>query len=163
MIMKSGVLGGVLGVLVLAGLAGCTSASRPGPVLAYSDDGVYLPFQFGEGLVPDQKSPIPDVPKPIGFAAVPSRSSSSFDGYARMVEHVYQGRSGLNDVLAFYETQLRYHGWSGELNADQDGPIRGYVKGSESLRLGVSSAGGVISVTVVIRPRVPEPAVVSKP
>jgi hypothetical protein len=150
------------GVLTAVSVSGCTSASRPGPVLAYSDDGVYLPWKYGEGLVPDAQSPIPDVPKPIGFVPVPSRSSSSFDGYARTVEHVYQGRAAINDVLAFYETQLKYHGWKPE-NANQPGPIRGYGKGRESLKLSAGGAGGVTSVTIVIRPAVPEPAVVSKP
>ncbi|RMH22350.1 MAG: hypothetical protein D6698_01275, partial [Gammaproteobacteria bacterium] len=55
------------------------------PVVAFTDDGQYLPQRVGPGLVADLDSPIPDVPMPIGFKPVISRCSSSFDGVARTV------------------------------------------------------------------------------
>ena len=68
-----------LGSLPL-GPTGCTSAGGPFPVFAYSDDGDLLPKPSSAGLVVDPNSPIEDVPKPIGFVGVPSRSTSRVDG-----------------------------------------------------------------------------------
>ena len=134
-------------------LAGCTGDAGPLPVVAFSDDGAFLTRQFGQGLVIDEDSPIPDVPKPMRFVPVPSRSSSSFDGYARTVTHVYQGRADFEDILAFYQTQIPEHGWQPAGNPAANGPIQSYAKGPEALQVSVSSAGGVATITVVIRPR----------
>ena len=148
----------VCGLLVLMGLgsllSGCTTGDAgPLPVVAFSDDGAFLTRQFGDGLVVDERSPIPDVPKPMRFEPVPSRCSSSFDGYARTVTHVYQGRADFEDILAFYQVQIPAHGWRPAGNPAADGPIQSYAKGPESLQVSVSSAGGVATITVVIRPR----------
>ena len=137
---------------LLLPVTGCTGDAGPLPVLAFSDDGTFLTRQFGEGLVLDEASPIPDVPKPMRFVPVPSRSSSSFDGYARTVTHVYQGRGELEDVIAFYQNHLPANGWAPAGNPAGHGPIQAYAKGPESLQISVGTAGGVATITVVIRP-----------
>ncbi len=134
-------------------IAGCTSDAGPLPALAYSDDGAYLPHQLAKGLVRDESSPIPDIPKPMRFVVVPSRSSNSFDGRARTVTHVYQGRAKLDDLRIFYLDQFNNHGWRPAPGYANDHLILAYVKGPEMVQLALSYAGGVSTVTVLIRPR----------
>ena len=133
-------------------LTGCTSDKGVLPVAAFSDDGAYLPLQLAEGLVVDESSPLPDLPKPLRFVVVPSRSTASTDGRARTVSHVYQGRADVNDLTEFYRDQLVNHGWKFQPGGD-DGPIFSASKGNEWAQVALSRAGGVSTVTVLIRPR----------
>ncbi len=142
-----------LGCVASVAMPGCTADTGPLPALAFSDDGAYLPHQLAEGLVVDEQSPIPDVPKPLRFVPVPSRSSSSFDGAARTVTHVYQGRSKLDELETFYRAAAANHGWRPATAGADAGPILTYAKGPETLQVALSRAGGVSTVTVLIRPR----------
>lgn len=135
-------------------VAGCTSQDVPRA--AFSDDGDYLPRQRGPGLVPRDRSPIPDVPMLVGFVAVPSRSDSYVDGASiRHVRHVYQGRSNVAEVVNFYRQQLPRHGWAsrGRSTADDGSVTMRFTKGAESLRLHVAERNSVITKTVTIGPR----------
>lgn len=138
--------------LAFALLPGCTTDLGPLPVAAYSDDGAYLPHQLAEGLVIDEASPLPDVPKPLRFVVVPSRSTASTDGRARTVSHIYQGRANVNDLTTFYRDQLANHGWKFQPGGDT-GPIFSATKNNEWVQVALSRAGGVSTVTVLIRPR----------
>ncbi|MEM8783179.1 MAG: hypothetical protein AAGE65_10045 [Planctomycetota bacterium] len=138
--------------LVALLLAGCTADRGPLPVAAFSDDGAYLPLQLAEGLVIDEASPLPDIPKPLRFVVVPSRSTASTDGRARTATHVYQGRADVDDLTIFYRDQLVNHGWRFQPGGDT-GPIFSATKNTEWAQVALSRAGGVSTVTVLIRPR----------
>lgn len=133
-------------------LAGCTMDAGPLPAAAFSDDGAYLPLQLAEGLVVDDASPLPDLPKPLRFVVVPSRSTASTDGRARTVSHVYQGRADVNDLSTFYREQLANNGWKFQPGGNEP-PIFSAIKGTEWAQVALSRAGGVSTVTVLIRPR----------
>jgi len=123
-------------LIVLAGLnAGCQNVKTP--VIAFTDDGDYLGYKGGKGLVASDESPIPDVPMPIGFKPVVSKSSSSFDGNVRTVNHVYQGRARHADAVAFYRNILPIYDWEFVSRSDQtDGStIQYFTKGRESLEV----------------------------
>ena len=47
------------------------------PMLAFTDDGQYLPRDVGQGLVVSPNPLIADVPIPVGFKAVSDASSST--------------------------------------------------------------------------------------
>jgi hypothetical protein len=142
----------VLSLIALIALPACNSMKQRIPVVAYSSDGDYLEPQYGRGLVIDEQSTIPDVPKPIGFVLVRSQSSASFDGSARTLTHVYQGRASVDELLEFFRRVLKGNGW--QVAGPTDAPILSYVKGSESLNLSVGSDGKRATVTLVIYPRV---------
>ena len=128
------------------------------PMTAYSDEGHYLPLQVGEGVVADPDSPIPDVPRPVGFVALASQSSSFSDGNARVVEHVYQGRVRKpSDVTAFYRQQLTQPGndWTlvDQYQATGGGTVLSYVKGPEQMTVTLRTRRGVTTIVIRIGPR----------
>jgi hypothetical protein len=125
------------------------------PVVAWNDDGEYLPKRVGPGLVAAEGSPIPDVPMPIGFKPVVSRCSSSFDGTARTVTHVYQGRARAAEAVLFYRQQLPLHGWSPvDKQVHDDGSTSlYYTKGAESLGMRLSGRFKTATIEVYITPR----------
>lgn len=149
------VLTGLLLGLVL--LPACRGGG-PFPVFAYSDDGDLLPKPSGAGLVVDPDSPIEDVPKPIGFVGVPSKSTSRTDGPARVVRHVYQGRANRLDAAAFFRRNLDDFGWKvdGFDTGDPNATVQTYAKGNEVLHVTVTGDAGKITLTVSINPR-PDP------
>ena len=124
-------------LLVLFALLGAGCKHVQTPVLAFTDDGDYLGYKGGKGLVASSESPIPDVPIPVGFKAVISRSSSSFDGIVRTVNHTYQGRGKAADAVAFYRSHLALNDWQFVSRNDQtDGStVLSYVKGNEQLEV----------------------------
>lgn len=136
-------------------LTGCRRSQGPFPVWAYSADGDYLPAPGGGGLVVDPKSEIPDVPRPVGFVAVPSQSSVSTDGVYRQVIHVYQGRSNSQDAAAFYRRNLDDYGWmpSGFDTGDPRATLQTYAKGQESLRIAITGDKAVTTITITISPQ----------
>ena len=147
----------MLGVLIPLMLGGCRgSGSGPFPLIAYSDDGDLLPKPTGAGLVVDPKAEIPDVPRPIGFVGVPSKSYSSVDPLTgvRTVVHVYQGRSNSQDAAAYFRRYLDDYGW--ELDGfDQGDPratVQAYTKGPEQLRITIASDRGITTLNVTISP-----------
>jgi len=131
--------------VVLLG-SGCRHVQTP--VVAFNDDGSYLGYKGGKGLVARSDSPIPDVPMPVGFKPVISRSSSSFDGLVRTVNHTYQGRSNVADAVAFYRGQLPLHQWQFVNRTDNtDGStILTFTKGRE--RLEVYTRQGTLARTL---------------
>jgi hypothetical protein len=146
---------GSLAVLALASvLVGCGGGSN-GPIWAYSDDGDYLPRASSGGLVVDPDSPIPDVPMPVGFVAVPSKSSVSYDGVNRIVSHVYQGRSNTQDASAFYRQNLDDQGWrpTGMDTGDPRTPLQTYTKGPEELRISITETRSIVTILVTIAPK----------
>lgn len=148
-------------LLVLIGtppmLTGCSGSGQgPFPVFAYSDDGDLLPRPSGAGLVVDKDSPIPDVPKPIGFVAVPSKSYSSVDPLTdvRTVVHVYQGRSNTQDAAAYFRRNLDDYNWQldGFDQGDPRATVQAYAKGPEQLRITISGDRGITTLQVTISP-----------
>jgi len=143
----------LIGLIALSGtLAGCRGAGGPFPVFAYSDDGDLLPKPSSAGLVVDPQSPIEDVPKPIGFVGVPSRSMSRTDGNHRVVLHIYQGRANRLDAAAFFRRNLDDYGWkvdgfdTGDLNAT----VQTYAKGNETLRITITGDRGKVTLNIAI-------------
>ncbi len=147
-------------VLAAVGMTGCDSnpvrrVPFQVPVVAWNDDGDYLEKRVGPGLVADEQSPIPDVPKPIGFKPVRSQCSSAFDGVARTVTHIYQGRGRAAETVLFYNQQLPLFGWNRvDKQAHEDGSTSMYYdKGAESLGLRFSDRHGIATIEVYITPR----------
>lgn len=143
-------------LLLTLGLTACNRGpGGPFPLVAYSDDGDLLPKASGPGLVVDPQSYIPDVPKPVGFVGVPSKSSSRTDGQTRQVVHVYQGRSSAVDAAAFYRRYLDDYGWKldGFDSGDPRATVQAYAKGPEQLRITITSAKGITTINAVINPR----------
>ena len=145
-------------VLATAMLSGCRNGTQgPFPLIAYSDDGDLLPKPSGAGLVVDPQSQIPDVPRPVGFVAVPSKSYSSVDPISgvRTVVHVYQGRSNTQDAAAFYRRNLDDFGWEldGFDRGDPRATVQAYEKGPEQLRIAITGDRGITSLTVQIMPK----------
>jgi len=125
------------------------------PVVAWNDDGQYLPKRVGPGLVASEASPIPDVPIPIGFKPVVSQCSSSFDGVARTVTHVYQGRARLPETVLFYRQQLPLDGWlrvDKQVHEDGSNSLH-YTKGAEALGLRLSGRFNTATIEVYLTPR----------
>jgi len=132
--------------------AGCQHIKTP--VLAFSDDGDYLQPTVGDGLVASPESYIPDVPMPVGFRAVASQCTSSFDGRARTVHHVYQGHTRAGNSAAFYQRVLPEHGWQfvDHQNVSNQSTLN-YTKGGERLAVQTRHSAGVSTVTITIAAR----------
>ncbi len=150
----------ILTLLATTILAGCNQDPTRRvpfevPVVDWNDDGQYLPKQVGPGLVAQETSPIPDVPMPIGFKPVVSQCSSSFDGVARTVTHVYQGRARSPETVLFYRQQLPLHGWQPvDKQTHEDGSTSlHYTKGAESLGVRLSGRFNTATVEVFVSPR----------
>lgn len=147
---------------VMAGcLTGCKAPDRPvagvhEAVFAFSDDGQYLPRSAGRGAVLSESSPIPDVPLPIGFKVVAAKSRSSVgEGGVRTVQHYYQGRVSVLDLMTFYKQQLWRHDWQQQAVPafNPDGPtfVR-FTKGPEDLELRLTEYNGVATLIASIVP-----------
>lgn len=150
----------VLMLIAAATLAGCNSNPTRRvpfevPVVAWNDDGEYLPKRVGPGLVAKEGAPIPDVPMPIGFKPVVSQCSSSFDGVSRTVTHVYQGRARSPETVLFYRQQLPLHGWlQVDKQTHEDGSTSlHYTKGAEALGVRLSGRFGTATIEVFLSPR----------
>lgn len=139
-------------VSTLALTGGCQIFKNP--VMSFSDDGELLPNPVGDGLVVSPTPLIPDVPIPVGFKPVASKSSSAFNGQFRTVNHYYQGRAVRGQTYDFYRSYLPRNDWQfvGESAAEQ-WRTQTYTKGSEQLTLSVRHYNGVSSVDVRITGR----------
>ncbi|MEM1107255.1 MAG: hypothetical protein AAGH99_01025 [Planctomycetota bacterium] len=147
-------------LVVAAGLSGCQAGTQgPFPVLAYSDDGDLLPKPSAAGLVMSPDAEIPDVPRPVGFVGVPSKSTSSVDPISgiRTVHHIYQGRSNTQDAAAYFRRNLDDFGWQldGFDNGDPRATLQAYAKGPEQLRIAITNDGDVTTLSVTISPTAP--------
>ena len=150
----------ILTLLTTTLLAGCNQDPTRRvpfevPVVDWNDDGQYLSKRVGPGLVARETSPIPDVPLPIGFKPVVSQCSSSFDGVARTVTHVYQGRGRTPETVLFYRQQLPLDHWQPvDKQTHEDGSSSlHFTKGSESLGVRLSSRFNTATIEVFISPR----------
>lgn len=128
------------------------------PYAGMTEDRQPLQRRVGPGLVADPESPIPDMPKPVGFKPLPARCfvDVSASG-ARQVEHVYQGLADLTDVSDFYNQNLWRFGWvqeSSMSSADVSAPAAAlrYTKGPERLTI-LASGENLITLQVNIAPR----------
>lgn len=145
---------------MVAALPGCNDQKtvqappvRIPHVIALSDEGAYLPPPAGPGVVASLDSLIPDVPMPVGFKPVASKCQSSFDGTARQVRHVYQGRSRGAEVVRFYQQQLTRNDWRpvGRQQEDGGAVVLSYAKGPEALRVRVHEGwAGVVTIGISI-------------
>ena len=139
-------------------LGGCRAggAQAPFPIVAYSDDGDLLPRPSSGGLVVDPHAEIPDVPRPVGFVGVASKSTSSVDPLSgvRTVVHVYQGRSNTQDAAAYFRRYLDDYGWNldGFDNGDPRATVQSYAKGPEQLRITITGDQGITTLNVTISP-----------
>lgn len=145
-----------LHTLVLAALLlpvlGCGYVKTP--VVAFSDDGQYLPRDVGDGLVAAPDSKIPDVPMPIGFKADRNKSHWTWNGRARTVYHVYQGHAKQGDAVEFYQRTLPDYGWSlVDIQSVADSAVVRYTKGPEQLAITTSQGWGVSTITIEIKAR----------
>ena len=144
-------------MLLLAVFMFCGCQKVDVPLLAYSDEGVYLPPPTGPGLVANPKSPIPDVPVPIGFEPLVSKSTCSFDGYAREVNHHYQGQGSQAEAIVFYRQHLWLMGWEfmQRDNEEDATAVLCFEKGRETLtvRIQPKAQSAIITLGIVIEPK----------
>ncbi len=151
----------LVGLLVATLLAvGCNKGGQGiFPMIAYSDDGDFLPKPSGAGLVMAPDAEIPDVPRPVGFVGVPSKSTSSVDPLTgiRTVYHVYQGRSNTQDAAAYFRRNLDDFGWKldGFDTGDPRATLQSYVKGPEQLRIAITGDKGITTLAVTLSPVAP--------
>lgn len=142
-------------LLAVPALWGCQTAPVSVPPFGMSTDYQVLPGQPGRGLVADPNSPIPDVPKPIGFKPVVSQCSASSDGRARTVHHVYEGMGRSSEVVALYQRALPLEGWRfvGQRSGPEAGTVVSYTKGPEDLQIAASQSYRATTIVVDITPR----------
>lgn len=137
-----------LAMLTLA--TGC--GARPeAPRVPFSAEGGYLEGPAGAGVVADPDSPIADVPRPIGFRLLRSRSSTDVSGETRRVRHVYQGRAAVLDVVTMYRRHLPRADWN-YLGREQQGSttVLRYTKGPEQLTLRIGEEGVLSTLTAIV-------------
>jgi hypothetical protein len=135
---------------------GCQRAPVSLPPFGVSQDYQVLQGQPGPGLVANPNSPIPDVPKPIGFKPLVGLSSASSDGVARTVRHVYQGVGSSADAVNFYHRALPLNHWRfvSQRTIPEGGTLIVYNKGNEDLHIATQQGfGGVSTITIDIVPR----------
>lgn len=146
-------------VLLLTAVTVVGCRQSPFPIYAYSDDGDLLPKPGGAGLVVAPDAEIPDVPRPVGFVGVPSKSTSTVDPITgvRTVYHIYQGRSNTQDAAAYFRRNLDDHQWKldGFDNGDPRATLQSYVKGPEQLRISITGDRGITTISVTINPVAP--------
>ena len=141
-----------LAIALILPLSACSHIKTP--VIAFDDDGNYLPRDVGDGLVVSPKSYIPDVPMPVGFKAVSSLSGWEYDGQVRKVQHVYQGHARPGDAVAFYQRVLPLDKWNlVDIQAVGNTTVLRYTKGYESLTITVVQGWGIATITINIAPR----------
>ena len=93
-------------------------------------------------LVPQPRSPIPDLPLPFGFSLDEKRSGNwDFAGGVRFVDHVYVGKADKLSVKQFYQDQMPGFQWTLVTSMFTQGVVTmNFEKGTE--RCQVSVAGG---------------------
>jgi len=126
----------MVGLVVLAwvsiGMTGCQS-SQPGPMTAQT------------------RSPIPDVPLPLGFKLKELRSRSWTSGSLRFVDHLYYGKGDRVNVVDFFEKQMPVNGWAQLCNQFTQGRSSlDFAKSGENCRITVFRDGRFSSTSVQI-------------
>lgn len=145
----------IVTLLAIPALWGCQTSPVSVPPFGVSEDYQVLAGQPGRGLVADPNSPIPDVPKPIGFKPVVAQSSAASDGRARTVHHVYQGMGGSGEVVTLYQRTLPSKGWrfTGQRSLAEGGTVLTYTKGPEDLQIATRQSYRATTITVDITPQ----------
>ena len=129
-------------LLLMTGAVGCQPLPRPS----------------GQGLVANPQSPLPDVPAPVTFRIVPSRSRTSVTPGGRVVDHLYQGLATTAATVAYYRRVAAEHGWQPQRELTHGGHVlMRYVSTRETLEIEVSRQGEVVSAQVRIRDTVAAP------
>lgn len=142
-------------MLASAPLVGCRAPVAVPPVAAFSEEGAYLPGRVGPGAIASPNSLIQDVPMPVGFEAVASRSTSKIEDGLRLVKHVYQGRADGGEVVMMYRRSLERYNWGfvGREQLEDGSTVLRFEKGREALRVHVGERWGVTTVLVEIAPK----------
>ncbi len=138
-------------------LAGCHEQQSIPTPFVLSDDHRLLPPSPGPGAVPDlEDSPIPDVPKPVGFLLIPSESSVAVaPSGVRSVYHLYQGRATPESVQLMYRRNMVHTDWTFEGTQPTDTPFEAllFVKGPERCRVLVQRDEALCNLIIEIGPR----------
>lgn len=159
----------LLYLVALIGVTACGRRDVSVPMLDWTDEGVYVPRSSGEGLVVAPDSPIPDVPVPVGYVPLVNQSESgTAAGGGRLVNHLYQGRGDLDEILQFYRQNLPRFGWRAAGRETEPAPNRRltrteeitFVKGSEEIRVRAWKRERLMTMQVAMGPRgqLPPPA-----
>jgi hypothetical protein len=122
--------------LLLAGsIGGCKKGDQPGgvPAARFSND---VTFE--------------DIPVPDGFTLERKNSYSFQNDVTRVGRLVYEGRSNLNNVLAFYQQQMPLHGWQEMSYIDYRSSVRYYQKEGQNCILTVEPSFGWKNVKIVL-------------
>lgn len=92
-------------LLAVGAMSGCAtdSSSSGGP-----------PSAVVEKLIPQSHPPVQDVPVPVGFKIVESKSNAYQTGNVRYVSHYYRGRKGKDVVADFFWEQMAETKWRRE-------------------------------------------------
>jgi hypothetical protein len=141
---------GLATLVLLVGLAGC----RNNPVVPISDDNQLLQSEHGSILVASPDAPLPDVPCPVGFELIASRSTGRInpDG-TRQVRHVYQGLADFAAAVEYYRDVLESHGWKSiSQTAEGADTVLGYRSSRETLQVRLSKTGRILTVVVTLHP-----------
>lgn len=139
-------------IALLLTLSACGHVKTP--IVAFNDDGQYLPRDVGDGLVQSRTSLIPDVPMPVGFKAVASLSNWQYDGQVRVVNHVYQGHAKQGEAAAFYQRVLPANNWTpGDIEAVGETTMMRFTKGPERLVVTTEQSWSITTITIKISAR----------
>lgn len=127
-------MAGVVAVSLLC-VTSCTKSGTPAsqPQVAFSND---VTFE--------------DIPVPKGFKLKRRDSYSFQNDVTRVGRLVYEGRSSINNVLAFYQQQMPLHGWQEMSYVDFRSSVRYYEKEGQSCILSVEPSGGWHNVTIIL-------------
>lgn len=132
-----------------------STGCRQNPVLALSDDNKVLQPPKDAVLVANPRSPLPDVPAPVGFDLIPARSTGRINpGGTREVRHVYQGLADFAATVDFYRRNVAQHGWQSiHQEAGSQDTIMTFRSERETLEIRLTRPSRILTVTVIIRSR----------
>ncbi|WP_432799906.1 hypothetical protein [Poriferisphaera sp. WC338] len=137
----------------------CLTACSTQPISSftgYSDNWKTLEKQHGPGLIADPASPIPDVPAPIGFKPIPEHCNVVTDGYYRVVNHLYQGKANLAEMVQYAKTYMEAEGWQPIDRIDDlasNTSVINFRKGAENLSVRMTKRFAVASMYITIEPQ----------
>ncbi len=110
----------LLAALMIAALAGCASeGGTEAPAGSVTTPAAPL---TAADLLPQNRTPIADLPVPVGFKLVESVSRSYDWGTGRVIDHTYEGHADKLAIDRFYRRQMTTLGWIAGANEN----VRGY-------------------------------------
>ena len=94
-------------------------------------------------LVPQPRSPIPDLPLPFGFEMDEKNSGNwDFAGGVRFVDHVYVGKADKLSVRQFYQDQMASFQWTLVTSMFAQGVATlNFEKGTERCQISIAGGG----------------------